>query len=423
MTPAPPWSRLALGALMASGAGLGAQDGSQQERIDAALKRARPVLVEHLRLQHGGVLALTCLAAVHDGMTDDDKVLHGALERLSRVRLSGTYDLALRLMVMAEVPEFPRREKRAAEDTKRLLKRRLRGGFTYAKRQDNWDLSNTQYAALGLRAAVALGQPVDVVVWRDMALAVLAAQADDGGFGYTVTGVRRNPYASMTVAGIAVLRLCAQQLGADAPANLDARVAKAWAWMAEHRAAIGDIETVSCLYFHYGLERAAILSDVTRVGDIDWYSTGAEMLLLYQQPSGAWRSSFEIRPGALPGEGSPVDVAFATLFLRRKFQKALTGSRTARRGFVSLGKRSTDAQVQRVAAEYAAAGLTEMPTVLKTLRSAVATQRRAAAAALHELAGRSFDYDPELAPADNATAIKAAELWWLKEGRKAAKLK
>jgi hypothetical protein len=396
----------------------GGEDAQLQARVDAALAKARPVLREHLQLQHGGVLALLCLAAVHDGVPADDRVFARALERLSRARLTGTYDLALRLIVMAEVQDVPRREQLAAADTKALLHRRLHGGFSYARRYETWDLSNTQYAVLGLRAAVALGQAVKPAVWNDVARAVVAAQAEDGGFAYTSRHRRHRPYASMTVAGIAVLEVCRQQLGAATPEHLGAAIERAWAWMARNSHAIGNRDTLCCLYFHYGLERAAILSDVSLVGEVDWYRAGAEMLLREQLDSGAWQSLVEIRPGALPGEGSPIDTAFAILFLRRKFTKQLPVPLTGPRGLDWLSDNADAGQVERAASAMVARGHTAIPELLIALRSPVMARRRAAIRALTELAGADFGSRADQHPEDSAAQIKAAELWWLTEGRK-----
>ncbi|MEM7201198.1 MAG: hypothetical protein AAF628_13075 [Planctomycetota bacterium] len=384
--------------------------------VDTALERAREPLLEHLRLQRGGVLALVCLAAVHDGVPADDPSMAHGLRRLWRSRLTGTYDLALRLMVLAEVDGVAQWEELAAHDTRALLQRRRRGGFTYAQPYESWDLSNSQYAALGLRAAVALGQTVEPSVWQELAAAVLKLQAGGGGFPYTEKHRRHHPYASMTVAGIAVLEICAQQLGDGAVPGLDEAVDRGWEWMARHRYEIGNVDVLSCYYFHYGLERAAILSDVTEVGDVDWYRRGAEMLVAAQRPSGAWRGLKEIRPGALPGESSPVDTAFAVLFLRRAFAKVLpvyTGAADLAR----LGDNAGAADVRRVAAALIRRGLPAMPEVLIGLRSRVAPRRRAAARVLVALAGRDFGYHPDRSAAAAAEAIKAAERWWLTEGR------
>lgn len=387
--------------------------------IKACLDRGRPALRKHLQRARGDVLALVCLAALHDQIQHTDKVLARALRRLDAAVLKGTYGAALRLMVMAEAPlafggmNLLAREKRIARDVTRLLKNRFRGGFTYAKRNPYWDLSNTQYAALGLRAAVSLGHVVPERIWLEMLKTILSVQFEDGGFGYTKTYRRKKAYSSMTVAGIAVLQICRQNLPADVCKELkvDDALKLAWRWMETNKGDIGISVTLSCLYFHYGLERAAVLSDVERVGGRDWYRVGAGMILdMQDKKRGSWRSSWEIRPGALPGPGSQVDTAFAVLFLRRHFKKHLP-ARYPR--MAVLNAQSTDPEIEAAARHAVRLGDKSMPGVLKGLRSELSPRRRAAALALRELAGEDFGYDPKLEPAKTGAAIKAAEKWWL----------
>lgn len=161
------------------------------QEIKASLDLARPALMEHLKRARGNVLALVCLAAVHDGIERTNPYLRRAAKRLKATVLTGTYGAALRLMVLADEPEFygmislDERDKRVATDVKSILRNRIGGGFTYRKRADNPDLSNTQYAALGLRAAVSLGAKVPEKIWLDMLTSTLKAQGEGGGFGYT----------------------------------------------------------------------------------------------------------------------------------------------------------------------------------------------------------------------------------------------
>ncbi|MHC4814970.1 MAG: prenyltransferase/squalene oxidase repeat-containing protein [Planctomycetota bacterium] len=386
-----------------------------EQKVQAALERARPVLIKHLGQQRKGVRALLCLAALHDGVPTDNKALVHAIRRLSKVRFIGTYEAAIRLMVMAEHPAFPRRDAVCRIDVKTLLKNRVAGGFTYPGRSRNswWDLSNTQYAALGLRAAAAMGHEIDKKIWLDMLKATLKAQHEDGGFGYSLKNRRKNPYSSMTVAGIAVLQICKQHLPKDdvKEFELDKRLAHAWDWMLVNAHDIGSDHALSTLYFHYGLERAAILSDKKKIGDVDWYRRGAEMLVEMQGRHDGWSSSWEFRPGALKGPGSPVDTAFAVLFLRRKFKKVLPKTYLT---VLTLGVQATDPEIQKTAERAVKRGLAAVPDVLKAMRSDVLPRRKAAALAIHGISGKDFGYDPVKAAEDSAPAIKAAEVWWLR---------
>lgn len=384
-------------------------------RVRAALERARPVLLEHLQRSHGGQLALLCLAALHDEVPKDHPVLAGGLARLLEARLDGTYDHALRLMVMAEWSECPGRERRAREDLAELFARQVGGGFSYTNENPFWDLSNTQYGALGMRAAASLGVRVDPERWQRLLRAVRAEQNQDGGFDYSRG--RHGSYASMTVAGIGVLEICRHHLGAQkVPERLQREIDAAWAWMDRQAASIGDPQALHCFYFHYGLERAAILSGRKEVGGVGWYRRGAEMLLDLQAGGGGWSSGFGGRRGPNGperGKGSPIDTAFAVLFLRRKFQAQAAPLTPGRATPVQgLAAQADERALEAAIAHDVARGLAAFPELLECLRSPVVLRRKAAALAIARISRRDFGYVPYIDPAQQEGAIRAAEAWW-----------
>jgi hypothetical protein len=388
-------------------------------RIGKALDAARPALLHHLAKADLGELALCCLAACHDGVPRDDPVMARALDKLARAELEDTYGLALRLMVLAELRDWPGTAELVAHDTGLLLARQTTGGFSYHAHDGWWDLSNTQYAALGLRAAVALGANVPAPIWQLLYQAVRQMQHDDGGFTYRPGQGKPSAYESMTVAGIAVLQVCAQMLALDGPdkqAN-DQRVARSWAWLAGRKDAIGDRRTHNILYFLYGLERAAILSDVAQVGGIDWYEAGAALLCEQQLGGGGWWGQDEARSlGQRSPRGHAVDTSFAVLFLRRKFQKVqppVTGARIL--AAASLGDPADDAAVRAAAARDAAHGEWALPALVPLLRSEVSARRRAAVLALVAITRQDFGIHPWRDPHRDDDAIRRAELWWLQK--------
>lgn len=391
-------------------------------RIAAALARARPALLHHLGRSDGGVLALCCLAAAHDGVPVDDAVFGPALVRLARARLDDTYSLSLRLMVMAEIETFPDREALAEADTEVLLQRQTTGGFSYHAHDGWWDLSNTQYAALGLRAAAALGVDVPVQRWRLLYTAVQLAQLDNGAFTYREGQGKPSAYESMTVAGIAVLAVAAQFLDFDADAQRfhQQRIQSAWLWLAQHRQALGNRAVHSCYYFHYGLERAAILTDQERIGGADWYALGAQMLCDEQKKGGGWWGRDEYRPPAVESSrGHAVDTAFAVLFLRRRFQKVLgpvTGVRLPRTA--ALAATAGDAEIAAAAVADAMNGEVLLPGLLRVLHSDVVARRKAAVLALFAISGEDFGLQPYRSREADAAAIRRAELWWLRRAAK-----
>ncbi len=388
-------------------------------RVHSALERARPALLQHLEQSHGGELALLCLAALHDEVPAENRSFANAMSRLRAAKLASTYEFALRLMVMAEARPFPGREKLAKADTAALFARqRSGGGFHYHPDGDSWDLSNTQYGVLGMRAGVALGVPVDQERWKRVLRLARSSQNDDGGFAYT--DGKAGSYASMTVAGIAVMEICRQQLDAAAlPRDLEGRIAEAWSWMTNHQTALTEPDHGWWYYFLYGLERAAILSDKKDLAGADWYRVGAEALLRQQLANGGWTTGG--RGMVVEGRRAsmPVDTAFAVLFLRRKFQRA-PGPVTQSGGttVASLPAQADEKVLMAAVAYDTARGKAAVPALLENLRSPHVVRRKAAALALARISGKDFGYVPYLAPEQQTEAIRAAESWWLTEGRR-----
>jgi hypothetical protein len=401
---------------------LAAQD-ELARKVNHVLDAARPALLAHLRdmtahATRPGELALVSLAAIHDGVDPADKLMVEAARELAGMNTDQTYDLALRLMVMEVMPTFPERDKAARRDTAALLDNRAGGAFTYSTAGGEWDLSNTQYAALGLRSARALGVDIDRRVWARLAKEIGDQQDNYGGFGYREGSGRDNSYASMTAAGIAVLAICRQALGEEDRKNspLSRQIDKGWLWFRRTPDVIGSPQERWSFYFHYGLERAAILCDVERIGELSWYERGALMLVDEQLASGGWRSRTD-GYGAL-GRGARfgdfLSTSFAVLFLRRKFQKVAGPITPHVVTLPSIGPHSKPHDVEDCAQELVRRGMAAVPDVLRALRSEIANQRCSAAAALREIARQDFGYDPAKDVEQNREALKQAELWYLK---------
>jgi hypothetical protein len=345
-------------------------------------------------------------------------VFAAAVKRLSKTQLTRTYDLSIRLMLMTRLGSYPDRRSAVTRDAKRLLQNQARsGGFSYTGGKGRWDLSNSQYAALGMRAAASLGVRIRKRCWRHLAEEVITAQGDNGGFTYSMARAGSAGYSSMTVAGIAVLQICGQHLSSKTVADLELprRIEHAWDWMADHKADIGHQNTRNCFYFHYGLERACILSDVKEIDGKDWYRSGAEMLLRLQLKAGGWFSN-DIGGGRLSKEtGNPVSTAFAILFLRRKFKK-LSRPITPGGGVrvSGLGRQATGDRIDAAVAAEVQRGIRVVPDLIKSLHSPIEVRRKAALQALIRITGKDFRYNPHLPPERNSDALKRAALWWLK---------
>lgn len=211
------------------------------------------------------------------------------------------------------------------------------------------DLSNTQYALLGLAAALRCGIPIEKEVFIKTAKHLLSIQEQDGpairrivhvdqgpgyaqryltnltdharGFGYTPG---QSATGSMTTAGVSSLAICRSELmnwaGYKGPfgARLERGISDGLAWLTHHFSVTGNPPGGGGWHYYYlfGLERTGVLTDQRFLGDHDWYREGAEVLIRSQRKSGAWR-------------GKLTNTCFALLFLRRattpvKVPKAVT---------------------------------------------------------------------------------------------------
>ena len=328
-----------------------------------------------------GYTALPLLTLLKAGVPVDDEHVLRALEALSKMEFKRTYSTACYLMAIQAVyqPKLDMwdtdvgamRAKRVkpkdvyakltAEHRETIEKgvayltaaQNSIGLWTYydemVKKPLKYDLSNTQYGLLGLRAAADCGVKVKPRVWR-LALKGLALVQDATGekvtlindvekdgyvfrtkdvakvrpFRYT-HGKRNGPQGektvptqpatgSMTTAGICSVAICMEGLwrsrkfsGTERRKANDA-IRDGLAWLQQNftvRKNPGHKNLRHHFYYLYGLERMGMLTDRRWIGSHDWYKEGADLLLEKQlEPWGGWA-------------GGTVNNAFAILFLKR----------------------------------------------------------------------------------------------------------
>ena len=246
-----------------------------------------------------------------------------------------------------------------------LLAGRQHEAWGYPKGPDgagDWggDLSNTQYALLGLKSASRCGIKVDEKDWMRVLRIVLGAQErkgprvklivsrTEGGrhasvetrtveargwryrWPYTIGAGGRTqtvkpppddvPSGSMTTAGISCLAILHSELMRSRRYRSKMKdVARAidggFAWLQENFAVDKNPggNPGWHYYYLYGLERAAVLADRKWIGEHDWYRVGAEYLLDRQSGRGSWGTDI-------------LNTSFALLFLKRSTTPvALTG--------------------------------------------------------------------------------------------------
>jgi hypothetical protein len=210
----------------------------------------------------------------------------------------------------------------------------LRFNYTADARFDN---SVNQYGLLGMQAAVQCGMELPATAWQAAANHLLASQTDGsekmvvdltdfatlremlGDPDFAATGTRPTArvrgwsyeegrhngepaptWGGMVCAGITGLAICeagllAQDGGRRGKALVEIRRARedGFAWLAKHltvRHQPGDLHRQHdwFYYYLYGLERAAMLSNVALIQGRDWYFEGATLLVLSQRPDGEW---------------------------------------------------------------------------------------------------------------------------------------
>ncbi|MBM3990723.1 MAG: hypothetical protein FJ298_06910 [Planctomycetes bacterium] len=252
------------------------------------------------------------------------------------------YSVSTQLLALDALgpPERWKERMRALVDA--LLSTRIRGEGTWGYPDHPGvyiDLSNTQYAALGLRAAVHSGVKIPKDVWLELIEGTLkyqqtpfevAVAADAGvsstgkrqvaGFGY-MHGERENPTASMTAAGISILGIAKEGAGRDLPPPLGRSLERAQrmglAWIEREFSVEGNPHGAYAWHYYwlYGLERVGALMKVDRIGEHDWYRLGAARLVREQRDTGEWRTG---GPVDWPAEPLPLsNTCFALLFLTK----------------------------------------------------------------------------------------------------------
>jgi hypothetical protein len=193
------------------------------------------------------------------------------------------------------------------------------------------DNSNSQYAALGLRACFEAGIkfPRETLAltrkwWlecqhgadKDKKVATGKLAADPRGWCYDVKD-GHPAYGSMTAGAVASVAILDYLLEIDW--KKDPSVSSGLAWLTQHFSVTENVGppqerpagTAEFYYYYlYGLERAGILAGTETLGAHPWYIEGAKVLVEAQAQDGSWQHGGEWN--------KPVwNTCFAILFLKR----------------------------------------------------------------------------------------------------------
>jgi hypothetical protein len=180
------------------------------------------------------------------------------------------------------------------------------------------DNSNTHFATLAVWAARKHDVPVDQTL-QLLAHRFRTSQGGDGTWGYHYA--RNGGGGSPALTCVALLGLAIGHVVAPDAAvrpEQDPQVVNAFKWLGKRVSApAGDttnrppVKDVGGLYYMWAMERVAVIYDVVKLDQKDWYLWGAEILLCHQKGEGDWDD------GGYPGEHAVLNTAFALLFLKR----------------------------------------------------------------------------------------------------------
>jgi hypothetical protein len=325
---------------------------------------------------------LVLFTLLHAGVPDDDPKIKALLQKVLAGRLERTYPVALQAMCLEEIDRV-RFQPRLAQCAQFLIDNQCQNGqWSYGeatpavaglpteaarapaapsggvrvaggprvkpKVEKRWpiartragpatgDNSNSQYAALGLRACHDAGilMPREVFVlavkalregqrpkapdWKGGTPTGLPSGSVPRGWCYHSPGAHK-AYFTMTAGAVGALVIYDSLLGREW--KKDSAVNDGLAWLAANFSVtenVGPMEwealPVNELYYGlYALERAGMLYGTEKIGDRFWYAEGARALLASQRADGSWSEEPLDKSWSTP----TWDTCFAVLFLRR----------------------------------------------------------------------------------------------------------
>ena len=240
------------------------------------------------KYQTNGYTALTVLSLLHAGQSYQDPRLRGAINRLTRVKMVGTYAVAIRTAVWAKLP--PKFHEQLETDTRWLLDgfSAQAGGWTYQHRPTTVreDNSIRQYGALALWEAAKRGLAIPPRYWQRLEDAFIRCQLPDGGWNYKADDAPAT--GSMTTAGLATIFITQDLLHAEEAVNLRRRkpaphteaISRGLSWMSANFTAETNPGSYRDVYYYlYGVERVGLASGRKYFGSHDWFREGAAQII------------------------------------------------------------------------------------------------------------------------------------------------
>jgi len=274
-----------------------------------------------------GATALVIYALLSSGVDPRHPAILRGLEYLRTEPSDRTYSAGCELMALAALDEsrvLPWMEERAED----LISWQENNG-QWAYPSGHWDLSCTQFAVLGLRAAAQRGVEIPRKVWASAINGALISQQRNGRnknrIGSPFTYYPGHPTGwsgTMTSAGVAVLAICRDQLGDRMKrtdlVKVDTAIAEGMEWLG-HQFSLGHnpgrTDRAHYYYWLYGVERVGALLDIEMMGSHNWYAEGSSFLVEDQKADGQWNT---------PWGEEDIATSFSLLFLKRATARSAT---------------------------------------------------------------------------------------------------
>jgi hypothetical protein len=350
------------------------QDKVDQKKIDEVIDKGVDFLLEGKQVEKWmkrQEIELVVLTLLHAGVNPKKNTwLANAIQKIAASKLEKTYNVAVTAMAL-ELADRSRYQYRIAECAQALVNYQCKNGQwdypskyepnqgqpkitgetaepkeiitdqevkpsttkamkkiivkqTNPKRGEKGDNSNTQFALLGLRAAVRCGVEIPKETWEDAVKWLEKDQLASGGWTYTgilLPEDPRKPYGSMTCACLCGLTIAKFYLGQDI--HKDALIDKGLNWLGANLrftenpgGFIGKAPKFWHYYYIYGVERVGAVLGIEQIGSHEWYPEGVEYLLQAQKDDGSWNT-----PEDDAWSTVIADTCFAILFLKKATQK------------------------------------------------------------------------------------------------------
>lgn len=340
-----------------------------QASIDRAIDRgAENILARQLRDGswgdrakpfRNGQTSLSAYMLIKAGIDRQHPAILLALDFLGKQLPNETYSAGCQLLFYESMHD-PSLLPRMQEILDLLLSWQVQGAFSYplthagegwADRPGIPDLSNMQYAALGILAARRAGlevppKAVKTLIQRTLEYQERLSAKEEReakrygkermlGFCYRSKrgyGGEGKPTGSMTAAGASILHICLDALGDRAgdkfKIEVENEIRAAVNWLGANFSVERNPGNNGWLYYYlYGLERVGDLLGIDRMGGHYWYRDGAKFIVSKQQDRGQW--------------GDEADTCFAVLFLKRATSSAQTGGESRPRDVWTANNRNS----------------------------------------------------------------------------------